>query len=135
MPVFRDRQHFFNVMSTLFNRLNAMPNATDDFINSGLTIRLRCHAPEVTTVIYTEEGNELHVIEETEGGINRQVDLELEMTADLIHQIWMDEVRLRDALFRGDIRIKGSPFRVLHLAELFRTAEEIYPDIYTTVNN
>ncbi len=129
MSAFQDRQQFITVMDILFQRLSAIPGATDDLVSSGLTIRLRCHNPEAVVTIFSEENTLLAVANEEE----RHADLELALDANLLHKVWMDEVRLRDALFQGDIHIVGSPFRVFHLAELFRTAEEVYPEIYASV--
>jgi len=129
MSAFQDQQQFITIMDKLLARLRAMPGATDDLVSSGLTIRLRCRNPEAVVTIFSE-GDTLRI---APGEEERRADLELALEADLLHQVWMDEIRLRDALFRGDIHIVGSPFRVFHLAELFRAAEEVYPEIYFSV--
>ena len=129
MSAFQDQQQFVTIMDRLMARLRAIPGATDDLVSSGLTIRLRCRNPEAIVTIFSE-GDTLLIVP---GEEERRADLELELEADLLHRVWMDEVRLRDALFRGDIHIVGSPFRVFHLAELFRVAEEVYPEVYFSV--
>ena len=54
-------------------------------------------------------------------------DLAIRMEADLLHNILLGKVRLRDAYFDGEIKTKGSIFKALKLADLFRQAEKLYP--------
>lgn len=123
MPFYSDSRQLREVAEELFNRVSRTPGATDDFARSKMLISVHLSQPEAfiglngrtrpVTFTYQPDG--------------ATPDLELHLAADLLHDIWLGKRRLRDAFFGGEIKTKGSIFKAMQLAPLFRQAEALYP--------
>ena len=59
----------------------------------------------------------------------RRTGLMLRMPADVLHRVWLSEIRLRDAYLSGQIKVEGSLVRAFALAHLFRQVEALYPTV------
>ncbi len=125
MSFYPDAQTLRNVMQEVFDRLNATPGAADDFVKHHMVVGLYLDNPKVylgldgrrkpVALSYTPDGT--------------KPDLAIRLDADLLHDILLGKVRLRDAYFGGQIKTKGSVFKAMKLADLFRQAEKLYPDV------
>jgi len=51
------------------------------------------------------------------------------MPADVLHRVWLSEIRLRDAYLSGQIKVEGSLVRAFALAHFFRQVEALYPTV------
>ncbi len=125
MAFYRDSQMFCEVMVDLFERTMAQPDAVDAIKASGLVLRLITTDPPAVLVVdgrSTPPGFSC-------GSTAARADLVLRMPADVLHQVWLGQIRLRDAFFQGQIRIEGPLLRALTLADLFRQVEAIYPSV------
>lgn len=125
MPFYPDSETFYEVMQVLFERLKRKPGATDEFARSGLVIHVEVSRPDAFIGLDARS---------TPIGFrfrpdSKPADLKLFLEADILHQIWLSQLRLRDAFFDGKIKTKGSVFKAMQLAPLFRQAEELYPVI------
>lgn len=125
MSVYVDSDAFYAVMRTMFERLAADPRAIGQFQRSRMAIRIRCTDPQAEIYI-SARANPLKVEFGPHPGA---VDLELTLSADLLHDIWLGRVSLRDSFFGGKIHTTGNIFRALSLADLFRQAEALYPTV------
>ncbi len=56
-------------------------------------------------------------------------DLVLRMPADVLHRVWLSEIRLRDAYASGQVKVEGLLVRAFGLARLFREVEALYPTV------
>lgn len=125
MPVYATADEFYRVMKALLERLAADPTAVEQFQRSRMAIRFRCTESEAELLLDGRQGPvEVYVGPQPEP---RPVDLELLLPADLLHDIWLGRVRLRDAFRDGRLQTRGNVFRALQLAGLFRRAEALYP--------
>ncbi|MBX7235087.1 MAG: SCP2 sterol-binding domain-containing protein [Caldilineales bacterium] len=125
MPFFTTSAQLRDVAEELFQRISRTPGATDDFARSRMLISVHLSEPDAfiglngrtrpVTFSYQPDG--------------ATPDLELHLTADTLHDVWMGTRRLRDAFFGGEIRTKGSIFKAMQLAPLFRQAEALYPQL------
>lgn len=123
--VYADSDAFYVAMRALFERLAADPAATAQFQRARMAIRIRSTDPQAE--IYLDSRNNPVRVEF--GPYAGNADLELTLPADLLHQIWLGEVRLRDAFFSGQIHTTGNVFRAMSLGDLFRQAEALYPSV------
>ena len=125
MPFYPDSQTLRSVMQDLFDRLNNTPNATDTFLKNKMLVHIYLDNPKVFLGL---DGRQRPVgITFSRDGA--KPDLAIRMDADMIHAIWLGQVRLRDAYFKGDVKTKGSIFKAMKLADLFRQAENLYPTV------
>jgi hypothetical protein len=63
------------------------------------------------------------------GPSNAHADLVLHTRMDVIHQVWLNQIKLRDAFFSGQIQVDGSVLRAMSLGGLFRQIEAMYPTV------
>jgi len=125
MTFYPDSDTLLDVMRDLFDHLSADADATREFARSKLVINIHLSDPEAfiglnartDPIGFTFSPNQL------------RPDLSLYLAADTLHKIWLGKIRLRDAFFRGDIKTKGSVFKAMQLAPLFRQAEKRYPRV------
>jgi hypothetical protein len=55
------------------------------------------------------------------------------MSADVLHNVWLGKIRLRDAYLAGKVHLDSSPLKALSLMtgllEMFRFVEGLYPGV------
>jgi len=112
-------------MRALFDRLAVEPEVVRMFKDSGLIVRIRVTSPQGEMLL----NGRREPVGVAFGPSNGRVDLDLALPADVLHGVWLGEIRLRDAIDRGDIQFKGAVWKALQLAPLFRRAEALYPDV------
>jgi hypothetical protein len=125
MAVFASDQQLYDVLHSVFTRLNAEPEKLAPFTHSNLVIRIILSDPAAEILL---DGRQ-PPMEVFYGPRPGQANLEFSMSADLLHSIWMGEESTSAAFFSGRIKSKGSLLRATHLVDLFRQAEEVYPAI------
>lgn len=125
MPVFRNDQELYSVLQDVFERVKEKPEQIQAFTKSNLVIRMRFRDPQAEVLL---DGRQ-PPLEVFFGERPGRADLEMAMPADLLHQIWLGETRLRDAFFSGAIQTQGNVFRAMNLSDLFREAERAYPGV------
>lgn len=125
MPVYSEAEQLYAVLRQVFDRVSQRPGAIESFTKSNLVIRLRLTEPEAVVLL---DGRQ-PPLEVFFGARPGRADLELKMTADLLHEIWTSQRKLKDAFFSGQIQTDGNVFRAMKLADLFREAERAYTEI------
>ncbi len=122
MPFYTESAVLQDVAATLLDRLALDPKVTSDFGRTGLLIHIHLLNPKAFIGLNgrSKPASFSYVLD---GG---KPDLELSLEADTLHAIWLGDRRLRDAYFGGEIKTKGSIFKVLQLAPIFREAEAQY---------
>ena len=125
MAVYPDSKTLKSVMAELFDRLNNTPGAADDFVKNNMIVSLYIDDPKLFLGL---DGRQKPLkLSFSPDGV--KPDLAIRLDADLLHGILLGTVRLRDAYFGGQIKTKGSIFKAMKLADLFRQAEKLYPDV------
>ncbi len=125
MTIYPDSQTLQSVLQEVFARLNATPGAADHFVKHKMVVNLYLDHPKVFLSL---DGRQKPVKVRTSPD-GTKPDLAIRLDADLLHEILLGRVRLRDAYFGGQIKTKGSIFKAMKLADLFRQAEKLYPDV------
>jgi len=124
---YTDSEMFYAVMTKLFEQVAADATATGQFKRSKMAIRFRCTGPEAELLIDGRH-NPVQVAFGPQSQAGR-VDLDLTLPADLLHDIWLGRVRLRDAFGDGRMKVGGNIFKAMQLGDLFRRTEALYPVI------
>jgi putative sterol carrier protein len=123
MPFYSSDQQLYDVLQSVFDRVKEEPHQIEAFTRSNLVIRMNFTNPEGVILL---DGRQ-PPLEVFFGSRPGRADLEMRMNADLLHDIWMGQRRLRDAFFSGEIQTKGNIMRATKLTDLFREAERAYP--------
>lgn len=123
MPVYATADEFYIVLKQVFARVNQKPEHIETFTSSNLVIRMRFSGPEAEVLL---DGRQ-PPLEVFFGPRPGNADLEMVMAADLLHQIWLGQAKLKEAFFGGQIQTKGNILRAMKLTDLFREAETAYP--------
>jgi hypothetical protein len=125
MAFYTDSALLCDVLTELFHRALATPAAANAMRRHRLTLRLVMSEP---SLVLTVDGRALPPTC-TCGTTAARMDLVLRMQTDVIHRVWLSEIRLRDAYGSGQIKVEGSIWRALGLTELFRQIEALYPHV------
>ncbi|NOZ48897.1 MAG: SCP2 sterol-binding domain-containing protein [Chloroflexi bacterium] len=125
MPFYPDSDTLNDTMQALFDRLSRTPGATDQFAKSKLVIHVHISQPQAFILL----NGRSRPVRFRFAPNSTPPDLSLYLDADILHQIWLSQIRLRDAFFAGQIKTKGSVFKAMQLAALFRQAEALYPQL------
>ncbi len=123
MPFYTSPETLRDVTRDLFARISHTPGATDEFARSKMLINVYLQNPNAFIGLNARS----RPVSFTYSPDSVTPDLELHLEADTLHAIWLGHRRLRDAFFGGEIKTKGSVFKAMQLAPLFRQAETLYP--------
>lgn len=123
MPVYATADELYTVLNQVFTRVNQKPEQIKTFTNSNLVIRMRFSQPDAEILL---DGRQ-PPLEVFFGARPGNADLELAMSADLLHEIWLGQTKLKEAFFGGQIQTKGNILRAMKLTDLFQEAETAYP--------
>ena len=125
MPVFESDQALYDVMHDVFLEVSAQPETIAPFVHSNLVVRIRFTDPSAEILV---DGRQ-PPLEVFYGERPGDANMEVEMTADLIHDLWLDRESTSGAFFSGRIKTKGNLLKMMKLVELFGACEQVYPRI------
>ena len=125
MSVFESTEHLYRVMNDVFITVAAQEEKIEPFVRSNLVVRIRFTEPEGEILV---DGRQ-PPLEVFYGERPGKANLEIALSGDLLHRIWLGEQSTSEAFFGGQIKTKGSLFKMMKLVDLFRTCEEVYGDI------
>ncbi len=125
MPVFESDQQLYRIMNDVFLEVSSRPENIEPFVRSNLVIRIRFDDPEAEILVDGRQPPMEVFYGERPGKSN----LEVSMSSDLLHDIWMGNESTSGAFFGGRIKTKGSLLKLMKLVDLFRECEAVYPSI------
>ncbi len=126
MTFFTDANHIYDTMQALFELLrHETPNPIDTLAASRLNIRLKFSNPDAQILINGKK----HPVEVSYGFSNGRVDLEIEMIADHLHQILLDEYSIKKGFANGELKVRGPVWKTLAFAEIFMKGRAYYPQV------
>lgn len=125
MPVFASAEQFYAVMQEVFDFVAQHPQHIESFTRSNLVIRMRTTQPDAEILL---DGRQppLQVFFGPSRGL---ANLEVTMTADLLHALWLGAESTHKAFYTGRIRTSGNLLKAMQLGEVFLEAERIYPTV------
>ncbi len=126
MAVFADSKQFVAVMQALFARMEREnPQAAESMLKAKLGVRLRCRNPEAEIMF---DGRERPLtISYSANGFKPDLDVVVE--GDALHHILLGDLRLTKAVGSKQLIPDGPIWKVMPLADLFRQAQTIYPEV------
>ena len=129
MPFYEDTQSFYDAMTDLFERVMVLPNAREALRASGVVLRMVTTDPAAVLTLDGRDDPPRFAC----GAADDPADFTLHLPTDVLHAIWLGEIRLQEAFFGGQIQLDGSPMRALglvsNLGGLFRQVEALYPQV------
>lgn len=125
MAVYADAEQFYAVMKEVFDFVVQHPQHIDSFTRSNLVIRMRTTQPEAEILLDGRQPPLQVFFGPTPGLAN----LEISLSADLLHAMWLGKESTHKAFFTGRIRTSGNLLKAMQLGDVFQEAERIYPTI------
>jgi hypothetical protein len=125
MAVYADAEQFYAVMKEVFDFVVQHPQHIDSFTRSNLVIRMRTTEPEAEILLDGRQPPLQVFFGPTPGLAN----LEISLSADLLHAMWLGKESTHKAFFTGRIRTSGNLLKAMQLGDVFQEAERIYPTL------
>jgi hypothetical protein len=130
MPFYADAETFYGVMGDLFSQVMATPDLLRPLRDGKVLLRISTSQPDTILVVDGRSVPPRFLIGKTPDG---KVDVGLSLAADVLHNVWLGKIRLRDAYLAGKIHLDSSPLKALSLMtgllEMFRFVEGLYPGV------
>ena len=123
MPVYHDSDQVCAVMTDLFGRALNDPATLRELRSARMVLRLNITDPAAVVTVDAKSAAPRFQC----GPSNARADLVLHTRMDVIHQVWLNQIKLKDAFFGGQIKVDGSLLRAMSLGGLFRQIEAMYP--------
>ncbi len=102
------------------------PAATQDVSNARLIIRLNLSAP-LAQVTINGRHSPARV---TFGAGALRPDLDINLSADTLHDILLAKLPLKKALASGQMKVRGPIFKTVALEKIFRKGQKLYPEVF-----
>lgn len=114
-------------LQTLFTQIElSNPTAVEAILKTKMRIRLTCSDPAAAVIIDARQ-RPYHI---TYGANAYKPDLDISLATDTLHQILLGQLSLKKAIGRKQVVPQGPIFKAMALADLFRQAQSLYPQIY-----
>lgn len=126
MSVFGSSEELKNVMLTLWSKIQADPDISDNLLRSKLIVQFRYRDPEGLLTVDASDGVDLKI---TWGKVDKKAVIEMSMKSDIAHEFWMGRISVPVAILTGKMVSKGPTPKALALLPVIRPAFEFYPDI------
>ncbi len=127
MPFYAHTDQLYVSLRALFARVEAENSqATDALLQSKLLFCFRCSDP--TAELWIDARKRPLSIQYGSGN-GYKPDLDVVLTTDTLHQILLGELSLTKALGSKQLKPTGPVWKTMALADLFRQAKTIYPEV------
>ena len=130
MPFYPDAETFYEVMNDLFSQVMARSDLLKPLRDGKVLLRITTTQPDTILVVDGRSVPPRFLIGKTPDG---KVDVGLSLAADVLHNVWLGKIRLRDAYLAGKIHLDSSPLKALSLMtgllEMFHFVEGLYPGV------
>ena len=130
MPFYADAEIFYEVMGDLFSQVMARPDLLKPLRNGRVLLRITTTQPDTILVVDGRSVPPRFLIGKTPDG---KVDVGLSLAADVLHNVWLGKIGLRDAYLAGKIHLDSSPLKALSLMAgllvMFHFVEGLYPGV------
>ena len=130
MPFYPNAETFYEVMNDLFGQVMARPDLLKPLRDGKVLLRITTSQPDTILVVDGRSMPPRFLSGKTPEG---KVDIGLSLAADILHNVWLGKIRLRDAYLAGKIHLDSNPIKALSLMtgllEMFRFVEGIYPGV------
>ena len=125
MPVFRDRDHLYQVLGALFDRVSKEPQIADRLLESKLIVRFRYKDPEGIVTVDMRSAPITYQFGESD----KEPDVEMIQSGDTSHQFWQGKLNVARAIATRKVVTRGSVPKALALLPAVKPAFTIYPEV------
>lgn len=125
MTVYANSEQLTRVLRVLFERVSQDPAAVQVLVAARLIIRLQTSNPQAVVVLNGRK-NPPQLSYSANGLLP---DLDVQTSADVLHQILGREMRLRAAVATRQLQVRGPVWKSFVLETIFRSAQALYPDV------
>jgi hypothetical protein len=130
MPFYPDSEVLYAVVNDLFGRVVNAPEVLHELSKDKMTLRINIVQPDAVIMLDTRTQPPSYVLR---GSPQSRADIGLHVEADVLHGVWLSQIRLRDAYTAGKLRIEGNPLfklpQLMRLAPVFRFLESEYAPV------
>ena len=131
MSVYASEEQLYNCFESLFKRIEEEDEkAAASLLKSKLSIRFRCSDP--TAVILIDARKKPVKISYRTSNVKPILDIEL--SADTLHEILLGDIGLSKAMGSGRMKPKGPIWKSVALEPLLHDAQKIYPQVLKECN-
>lgn len=123
MHYYSTEQVLYELLESLFTRLQRQPQLHEAFVHSNLVVRVRFRNPKAEVLLDGRQPPLGVFYGPSPGAAN----FEMCMEADKLHHILLKEEELTSALFDGSIQVKGNILKAQPFIELIQNCQQIYP--------
>jgi hypothetical protein len=131
MAIFSGPDQLYDCLRDLFAQLQAgQPDAAESLLKSRLCLQFVCADPQAVFTIDARQ-RPLAIIygQPADGAGPAKANLEVQVTADVLHQILLGELTLTKALGSKQLVPRGPIWKATALADLFYHAQKVYPQV------
>jgi hypothetical protein len=126
MAFFSTSQQLYSTLQILFERMNNhVPNPLEALYASRLIIRFKLTDPSAEITV----NGRIQPVKVYYGKSAALPDLGVELSADTLHQILMDELSLRVSLAQRQMKVTGPIWKTSLLADILHEGRKLYPHI------
>ena len=127
MPVYHNSDRLQTNLEQLFDQVASEDGeAVDSLVKSRLIIGIKTTEPQVEILV---NGRKTPV-DVSFNNRKLRPDLDITLSADVLHAILMGDISLKAAFTRGKLMIRGPFLKTFALEGLFRRGQELYPQIW-----
>ena len=108
MSFYPDTATFYVVMTDLFGRVIAAPGVLKPLTDGKVLLRMTVTEPDAVLIV-DGRSNPPRFIPGPAGPVSGQPDIGLRIPADVLHNVWLNRMRLRDAFMAGKMHLDTSP--------------------------
>ena len=127
MPAYQNSEQLLTNLKLLFDQIAREDgNAVDAIVRTRLIIRLSISDPEVEILVNGRK----NPVEITYGQNRLRPDLDIRLSADVLHDILLKKRSLKGAFTSGAVKVRGPLIKSFVMEDIFRRGQELYPEIW-----
>ena len=123
MPVYKNTETLERALGELFDRLIADQEGLKELTSKRMVFLLDITEPSMLVTVNGKTTPPAWLHGRTESPVN----LGIHTRMDVLHQVLLKEMRLRDAFFGRKMQVDGSLFTARRLEGLFHVLQALYP--------
>lgn len=129
MPYYQNPQALYDNLRATFRRIEKeSPDHLDglkSLMAARMVIRLKCSGPAAEITLNGRE----RPFQASYGASALRADLTVDLSADTLHSILLDELSIKKAVADGKIKVHGPVWKLKVLVDLIKAARVYYPDV------
>jgi hypothetical protein len=126
MPFYANAESLYAVLQTLFEHLRQdASNPVDALVASRLVVRFDLDDPAASITI----NGRRQPVQVTYGNSPVRPVLDVQMSADTLHRVLLDEISLKKALADRTLKVRGPVWKTGSMAEILRQGRAYYPQV------